>query len=213
MKGLPWYCDLKPVIALQILDYDSSRVRESTATGVADSLVHRTEGHPMVEGQFFKHYLLQDKQSGQVIDHLQMIQVELPRGRKMLESKPDHKTFKSIDWWLELFCFSEEYTPDRVLSLKAGGVDIPAFFDCALARLDKSVWSPQMNREYDLDLTDRAAYATVLAVERSEGVTEGRREGRKEVAHELKKMKMPVEQIAAATGLSTAEVDDITVDD
>ena len=116
-----------------------------------------------------------------------------------------------------------------MLSLKAGGVDIPAFFDCALARLDKSVWSPQMNREYDLDLTDRAAYATVLAVERSEGVIEGRREGRsegrregrsegrsegrKEVAYALKKMKTSVEQIAAATGLSTAEVDDITVDD
>jgi hypothetical protein len=57
-----WYCDLKPVIALQILDYDSSRVRESTVAGVSDSLVRRVEGHAMAEGQFFKHYLLQDIQ-------------------------------------------------------------------------------------------------------------------------------------------------------
>ena len=55
VKGVPWYCELKPIIAIQILDYDSSRVMESTAAGVSDSLVRRAEGHPMTEGKFFKH--------------------------------------------------------------------------------------------------------------------------------------------------------------
>ena len=210
VKGVPWYCELKPVIALQILDYDSSRVRESTAAGVSDSLVHRVEGHPMAEGQFFKHYLLKDSQSGQVIDHLQMIQVELPRGRELLERKPDHKMFTPIDWWLELFCFSEDYTPARVSDLRTEGVEIPSFFERALQRLDRTVWSPQMQKEYDVDLTDRAAYATVLAVERSEG----KKEGLLTAARAMKKRgKMTDAEIASDLGLAESEVSEIKVDD
>lgn len=199
------------------MDYDSGRIREATAAGVPDSLVRRVEGHPMVEGQFLKHYLLTDIQSGQVIDHLQMIQVELPRGRELLGRKPDHKTFTPVDWWLELFCFSEDYTPDRVTGLRAEEVNIPGFFERALQRLDRTVWSPQMQAEYDVDLTDRAAYASVLAVERSEGHKEGMERGVKEgllkSALGMKKLGISNEQIVTATGLSPAEVADIKVDD
>ena len=218
VKGVPWYCELKPVIAIQVLDYDSSRVMESTAAGVSDSLVRRAEGHPMAEGQFFKHYLLTDRESGQVIDHLQLIQVEIPRGRELLKGKPDHKTFTSIDWWLELFCFSEDYSADRVTDLKQEGVEVPAFFEHALQRLDRTVWSPQMQKEYDVDLTDRAAYATVLAVERSEGKKEGISEGRKEGllvgAREMKKLKtMTNAEIAEKLKLTEAEVSEVKDDD
>ena len=214
VKGVPWYCELKPVIAIQILDYDSSRVMESTAAGVSDSLVRRAEGHPMTEGQFFKHYLLTDRESGQVIDHLQMIQVEIPRGRELLRGKPDHKTFAAIDWWLELLCFSEDYSADRVADLKQRGVEIPEFFEHALQRLDRTVWSPQMQKEYDIDVTDRAALATVLAVERSEGKTEGKREGLLTAARVLKKRgDMTDAVIASDLGLAESEVSEIKVDD
>ena len=164
----------------------------------------------MAEGQFFKHYLLKDSQSGQVIDHLQMIQVELPRGRELLERKPDHKMFTPIDWWLELFCFSEDYTPARVSDLRTEGVEIPSFFERALQRLDRTVWSPQMQKEYDVDLTDRAAYATVLAVERSEG----KKEGLLTAARAMKKRgKMTDAEIASDLGLAESEVSEIKVDD
>ena len=208
VKGTPWYCELQPIIALQILDYDSSRVRESTAAGVSDSLVRRVEGHPMGEGQFFKHYLLTDHQSGQVNDHLQMIQVELPRGRKLLKKK-DHKTFTHTDWWLELFCCSEDYTAERISNMRAEGVVIPDFFESALLRLDRTVWSPQMQKEYDIDVTDRAALATVLAVERSEG----KREGLLTAARALKKRgDMTDAVIASDLGLAESEVSEIKVD-
>ena len=210
VKGVRWYCELKPVIALQILDYDSNRVRESTEAGLSDSGV---EGHAMVEGQFFKHYLLRDIQSGQVINYLQMIQVELPRGRELLKKKNDHKTFTATDWWLELFCFSEDYSPTRVLNLRTEGVEIPAFFECALQRLDRSIWSPTMKTEYDIDLTDRDAYATVLAVERAEGKKEGKKEGLLTAARAMKKRKIPDAEIAFDLGLVESEVSEIKMDD
>jgi hypothetical protein len=220
VKGVPWYCELKPIIALQILDYDSSRVRESTAAGVTDSLVRRVEGHPMGEGQFLKHYLLTDHQSGQVNEHLQMIQVELPRGKKLLKKK-DHKTFTHTDWWLELFCSSEDYTADRISNMRAEGVEIPAFFEPALLRLDRTVWSPQMQKEYHIDLTDRAALATVLAVERAEGAIEGGikgeikgiKKGLLMAALVLKKRgEMTDAVIASDLGLAESEVSEIKVD-
>ncbi len=214
VAGNPWYSELKPVIAIQILDYDSGRIREATAAGVSDSLVRRVEGHPMREGQFFKHYLLTDQPSGQVIDHLQMIQVELPRGRKLLERKADHKTFERIDWWLELFCFSEDYTPDRIGSLKGDGVAIPDFFERALNRLDRTIWTPAMQTEYDVDLTDRAAYASVLAVERSEGREEGVKAGALIGARALKALgTMTDAQIVAQLegALTEAEVSSIVL--
>jgi hypothetical protein len=143
-----------------------------------------------------------------------LIQVEIPRGRELLKGKPDHKTFTSIDWWLELFCFSEDYSADRVTDLKQDGVEIPAFFEHALQRLDRTVWSPQMQKEYDVDLTDRAAYATVLAVERSEGKKEGVKEGLLTAARAMKKRaKMTDTEIAADLGLAESEVSEIKVDD
>ena len=175
-------------------------VMESTAAGVSDSLVRRAAGH----------YLLTDRESGQMIDHLQMIQVEIPRSRELLRGKPDHKTFAAIDWWLELLCFSEDYSADRVADLKQRGVEIPEFFEHALQRLDRTIWSPQMQKEYDVDLTDRAAYATVLAVERSEG----KKEGLLAAAGVMKKLKtMTNAEIAKKLKLTETEVSEAKDDD
>ena len=82
-----------------------------------------------------------------------------------------------------------------------------------------------MKTEYDIDLTDRYAYATVLAVERFEGKKEGKiegkiegkREGKREglltAARVLKKRgDMTDAVIASDLGLAESEVSGIKVD-
>ncbi len=90
-----------------------------------------------------------------------------------------------------------------------------------------------MQKEYDIDVTDRAALVTVLAVERSEGKTkgkiegkregkregkiEGKREGKREglltAARVLKKRgDMTDAVIASDLGLAESEVSEIKVD-
>lgn len=216
VAGSPWYTELKPVIAIQILDYDSERIR-GAASSASDSLVQRVAGHPMAEDQFVKHFRLTDSISGQIIDHLQMIQVELPRGRSLIEKKEDHRAFTVADWWLELFCFSEDYTPEKLAGLKTDGIVIPEFFEAALERLDRTVWAPAMQREYEVDLTNREAYASVLAVERSEGKAEGLKEGLKEGLERsiraMKRRRIASNEIAKDLGVPIDEVEAVKIDE
>jgi hypothetical protein len=128
-----------------------------------------------------KHYSLVDRYSRQTIDYLQLIQVELPRAKHMLKERgKKHKRFSEAEWWVELLCYSSEYTDKYIAELKAAGVIIPSFFERALTRLDMNVWAPELQTEYETDLTDRANYSSVLAVERNEGKIEGKIEGLEE---------------------------------
>jgi predicted transposase/invertase (TIGR01784 family) len=180
---------LKPVIVIQVLDYDSNRVRGvQLPEGVkSDPLIERVSENPLKEGQYIKHYMLTDSNSGQqVINHLQMIQVELPRAKRTLKEK-DRAQFSETDWWVELLCYSSEYTDDVLDALKNSGVNVPDFFVDALKRLDMEEWAGTMQKEYETGLTDRNNYGTVLAVERKEGREEGIQVGREEGAEEKTK--------------------------
>lgn len=86
-----WYLNLKPVIALQILDYDSNKIhdparREKRGGKVATTekmlAFDRVKSHKLLDHQYMKHYMLTDIASKQTIQHLQLIQVELPRAEK-----------------------------------------------------------------------------------------------------------------------------------
>jgi hypothetical protein len=66
-----------------------------------------------------------------------------------------------------------------------------------------------MKTEYDIDLTDRYAYATVLAVERAGG----KKEGLLSAARAMKKRKIPDAEIAFDLGLVESEVSEIKVDE
>ena len=189
LKSEHWYHNLKPVIAIQVLDYDSVR------------------DNPLVSDQYIKHYSLTDQYSHQKIEYLQMIQVELPRAKPVLKKKKkDHSLFTSAEWWIELLCFSSEYTDERIVALKSNGVNMPEFFEKALKRLDMSIWAPQMQREYEGDLTDRKAYATVLAVERKEGLAEGELKAKREIALEMLNDNEPDEKIIKYAKLSADEL-------
>jgi predicted transposase/invertase (TIGR01784 family) len=177
-----WYQDLQPVIAIQVLDYDSNRVKGITLkeSVKSDTLVTRSSKNPMLEGNYIKHYMVTDRHSGQMIEHLQMLQIELPRAKRAFKEK-DHAEYSEADWWVELLCYSSEYTDEKLMELKESRVNIPSFFESALKRLDLNEWAPTLQKEYQTDLTDRKNYGTVLAVERKEG----REEKTKEVVRNM----------------------------
>lgn len=107
-----WYMKLKPVIALQILDYDTNRIRGLKAV-VPDTLVARVREHPLPEGEL-KHYMLTDETSGQKNDYLQMVQVELHRAEKEQRLFPPQEGFKLIDWWVSVLRHANNYTDEVI---------------------------------------------------------------------------------------------------
>ena len=171
-----WYLQLKPVIALQILDYDTNRIRGHKGS-VPDELVKRARDDPLPPGSFTKHYILTDRTSGQVIDYLQMVQVELPRAIEGRELFPPQEHFREIDWWVSVLKHADCYTAAVVEKWRTR---MPEAIYNALKRLDLTTWNPREIKEYQEDITRRDIYAEVLAVERVEGREEGKIEGREE---------------------------------
>ena len=171
MKGEDWYCNLKPVIALQFLDFDSQRVR-GIEGNVADSLLARFQANPMASDQYKKHYMFVDQCSGQSIQDLQLVQVELRRSKKDLF--PPKSSFSISDWWLSVFRFSSSYN-ETVLDECKGFM--PSQILRALTRLRLDTWNDEQQAEYIAELRDRDTDETVLAVERAEDVAQGVAQG------------------------------------
>lgn len=173
-----WYINLKPVIALQILDYDTNRIRGLKAE-VPDTLVDRVREHPLPTEQFIKHYVLSDK-SGQQIDYLQMIKVELPRAEKQKLLFPPQAGFTIGDWWISVLHHTQEYTEDKVEEWYNNGTGImPTAIYSALKRLDLQQWNPGITREYRENIANRDLYAAALAVEYEDGEKAGLEKGEK----------------------------------
>jgi predicted transposase/invertase (TIGR01784 family) len=203
-----WYLKLKRVIALQILDYDTNRVK-GIDTAVADLLIGRVKEHPMKRNQYTKHYLLTDAESGQIIDCLQLIQVELPRAKNALAISPEEIEVENAtpaQWWLSLLKYSDRYTDEIVSRLKG----IPNFVKNALDRLDLNKWNPSIVKEYKENLTDRDTWGTVLEVERAEGRKEGIKEGIEGIVkHMITTSRMSPSDVARLLGLPVEEVNKI----
>jgi hypothetical protein len=223
LKEEHWYHDLKPVIAIQVLDYDSNRAQGiKPPEGIMDSLIERVKENPMPVDQYMKHYMLIDQYSQQVIDYLQMIQVELPRAKHILKKREkNHSQLSHAEWWVQLLCFSSEYTDEMLDELKQSGVVVPEFFEKAFKRLDMNIWAPKMQKEYVVDLTDRKSNSTMLAVERSEGYAEGEVKGvakgkaegkaeeRREIALEMLNDNESDAKILKYSKLSKIELDEL----
>ena len=179
LENTAWYTHLKPVIALQILDYDTNRIRGIDST-VPDRLMDIVAEHPLPKDQFIKHFVFSDK-SGQCIDYLQLIQVELPRADKIKILFPPNAQFTIMDWWLSILSHAQLYTTEIVEKwYDKGNGSMPKSIYDALMRLDVKDWDPKMISEYVETLSDRDAFATTLAVERNEGLEEGLKKGLKE---------------------------------
>jgi hypothetical protein len=96
-----WCLNLKPVIAIQVLNYDTCRnIIKGISPAFDDTLLSRVRDHKMGQGQFIKHYLLTDKESEQPIDAVQLIQIELPRGREVFGlGKRKRGEEEAEPWW------------------------------------------------------------------------------------------------------------------
>jgi len=211
-KHEDWYRNLKPVYALQILNYDTNKARGIQDLEFEDTLVERVKEHPLPEGCYQKHYKMQDQNSGQTLDHLNLIQIELPRVREILF--PPQKDFSIQQWWLSVLRHAKEYTPEMMEEWKD---KMPESIQRSFERLDISVWDPEDVPEYarqrlDID-EDEALYQAGLAEARKKGLEEGREEGRKEglkklreVARNMVEKGMNDPEVSHLTGLSLEDV-------
>lgn len=164
-----WYKKIKRVIAIQFVKYDSNKIRGIDGD---DPMLARVRAHPMATDQYMKHYVFTDKLSGQEIDCIQMIQVELPRADRILQLSPESSNGfnELVGWWLSLINHSARYCSTDI-------IDAPEIVQQGFKQLKYSEWNPEIQKEYEDDIIDREKYATVLAVERNEGREEGRAEG------------------------------------
>ena len=205
-----WYTNLKPVIALQVLDYDTNRIRGLKAE-VADTLVGRVDKNPLREDQFIKHFLLRDQQSGQEIDYLQMVQVDLPRAERDKQLFPHRADFSLSDWWVSILHHAHKYTSEEVEDLYRKTKIMPVVIYKALSRLDLQQWSPKEAKEYHEELARRDLYATTLTVEREEGRIEGERAALEKTARAMKAEGMAVQAIARLTGLDVEMIETLAI--
>lgn len=166
-----WYRNLNPTIAIQVLGYDSNRAR-GIDDKIPDTLVARAKDKPMAKDQFLKHYLMTDQYSGQVIKHMQMIQIELPRAKT--NTFPPNKNFSLTDWWLSILKFAPQYTQETIEQLKDQGVIMPSVIAQALHRLYFPKWNPRELFEYKSDTIEKEKYIVHFASERAEGKAEGK---------------------------------------
>ncbi len=199
-----WYQSLRRTFAVQILGYDSNRVKGIQSQEGEDTLVERVKDHSLKEGEYVKHYMMTDQNSGQTIDHLQMIQIELPRVKKNLF--PPRKDFTEKDWWLSLFKHAKEYTRDRIDHLEGEGIKMPDPMQRAFGRLEMARWEPSLVKDYVADELNLKEYGTVLAVERAEGKAEGEKDALLKTARAMIGDNFANDLIAKLTTLSIEEI-------
>lgn len=199
------YKSLKRVLAIQVLDYDTNRVRGIQDPDLRDTLVKRVWDNPLPDGEFIKHFLLTCRISQQVIDHLQLVQVELGRVQTR-DLYPPKKDFTDLEWWLSIFKSAGQYTQEQIQGLEEQGVHMPDFIKEAFERIRYSRWSPKDIREYKNDVVNRESNAILLAIERSEGREEGEKRKAIDVARKLLASNLEDDFIIDTTGLSVAEL-------
>jgi predicted transposase/invertase (TIGR01784 family) len=196
-----WYTNLKTVIALNVVDYNSNLVRGLTLPGTVDNMLERVRDHPLKDGDFIKHYKLTDKASGQEIDHLQLVQVELPRAVKDNPLFPPKEDFDLQDWWVSVLKYTNQYNSEMVEEWYKKGA-MPEVIYMAMRRLYLPDWNPRDRDAYQVELVDIDAFALTLEVSKASGIKEGIKEEKERVAHALKGSGVSVEAIAQCTGLS-----------
>ncbi len=222
-----WYKGLMPTYAVQILGYDSNRAKGIEDEEIDDALLKKAKEHPILPNQFIKHFKMTEQQSGQTIDHLQMIQIELPRAKKTFF--PPTNEFSEQDWWLSLFKHATDYKVADLDEMVSKGLNIPEVVAKALERLRLSKWVSQLVHAYEKETLDFNEYATMFASERAEGREEGIAVGREEgiavgreegiaegelrekrdVVLQLLAQNVPVNVIVLATAFSEEEIEKI----
>ncbi|GHT94771.1 hypothetical protein FACS1894122_11720 [Alphaproteobacteria bacterium] len=207
-----WHKKLKKTYAIQILDYDSNKIIGISDPEVEDSLKERIAKHPMKTGNFIKHYLMTDRFSGQEIDHLQIIQVELPRAES-LDLFPPDKNFTEQRWWLSILNHSKEYTEEYIEKLYKEEIMPNTIYE-GLGRIKLDKWTPNLLQDYNREVAEiREFYAPQIAMDMKDaeerGIAIGEERGKRETALSMLADGMSVATVSKYTGLSTKELEQL----
>ncbi|GHU18403.1 hypothetical protein FACS189472_06690 [Alphaproteobacteria bacterium] len=215
-----WYEKLNRVYAIQILDYDSNRIRGIHRPNCDDELLKRVSKNPMQDGVFLKHYAMTDRFSGQEIDYLQMIQLELPRAERFLSLFPPTADLTIMQWWLSILKHAKEFTEEYVEKMHKEGI-MPDIVYEGFRRMKYAKWNPGLQNEYMNSVEMRRIYDTQITMDlneaderaRAEGKAEGKAEGiaieKRETALNAIGMGLTTEQIAGLTGLTVDEINSL----
>lgn len=203
-----WFRHLKPVIALQVVGYDSNASKGITAPpGSKDFLLERAQENPLPEGQFIKHYKVRCEHSKQTLDDLHMIQIELPRAKKALKLFPHGNTkkwdptffesFTDRQWFLSILRHAQDFTAERLESLKPY-IDQKPFVKSMFESLKYKLWQLEDKTTYKTETQElQRVYGATFLIAREQGREEGREEERIDLLAKLVQRQQLSFQVAA----------------
>jgi hypothetical protein len=191
-----WYKGLKPVYAIQFLDYDTQRIRGIQARKGEKDLdqlfLQEVKAHPMPEDAFMKYYVMVDQFSSQKVKRgIHLIQIELPRVTRIRGLSPRQEDFVErseefslSDWWYCVLKHAEEFDVtefgDEYGDKSNKLVHMPKPVYNAFKMLRREAWGSELRDSYNREASEMGVYSTAIAVEHQEGLQKGREEGRKE---------------------------------
>jgi flagellar biosynthesis/type III secretory pathway protein FliH len=194
-----WYYDIKKTYAIQILNYDTEKASGiETVSGVDKKFIQRVTQYPLPEDCYMKHYIMTDRNSGQFLDEIQMIQIELPRFKKALfpseeiQDNPNnlkafYENFTIEQWWISVFRYAGEYGDGLIDALDEAGVIIPGSIQKLFGRLEYGRWNANIKDLYNTEYKDITDTADMIAWEKAESKQEGIEQGKKEGIEQGKK--------------------------
>jgi predicted transposase/invertase (TIGR01784 family) len=188
-----WYKELKPVYAIQFLDYDAQRIRGIRPREGEEDLdqlfFQEIQAHPMAQDAFMKYYVMVDRFSGQEVKRgIHLIQIELPRvtSIKTLSPRQDSfversEDFSLSDWWYCVLKHAEEFNvvefEDEYGKRSGKFVHMPEPVYNAFRMLRRVDWGLELQGNYDREASEMGVYSTAMAVERAEGLLQGLLQG------------------------------------
>jgi predicted transposase/invertase (TIGR01784 family) len=192
---------------------------------IKDALIERVAKNPMKEGDFIKYYVMTDRFSGHRLDHLQMVQIELPRA-ETLNLFPPNSGFSEQRWWLSILNHSKEYTTKYIEKLYKEEIMPHEIYE-GLNRIKYDKWPSGLKENYQHDLAEmRRIYdpqitmdlntaiekgisigeARGISMGKQEGISMGKQEGIKNMALKMLKRGVSIAEIADITELSEQEI-------
>ena len=176
---------------------------------IADYIRHHRVAIP--KGQFFFSYLFRESSNTQdcLTEHLQFFFLELPRLRNAWDSLETNRErwcylFKNLNKFAEVPANQAGF--EELFSIAQTGElteqELRKYVTSMVTEYDRKVIGEYFHKEgYAVGMIEG------LAKGRKDGLAEGRAKGKQETAAKLKKLGVPVETIAEATGLAVAEIE------
>jgi hypothetical protein len=193
-----WFEQIRPVYAVQLIDYDTNIVRgQGSSTknyGLDQVFVDEVRSHPMKKDVFMKHYVMADVMnewgSGQKITRgIHMIQIELPRVGAIRSLSPDEEgfmersqKFTAQDWWYCVLKYANGFDVDELgASFDDRRGQFRHIHECvynAFKKLRREKWGIDFDKVYEHEALDVDSYSTMIIANREDARDKGREEGK-----------------------------------